>query len=123
MPPAPGSGNFADSTIARELADAIMDYNDGFAVTAPVGRFRPSSAGFFDLAGNAAEWVHDYYSIRAGTHGPDPMGPATGKLHVIRGSSWMQGSVSALRWTYRDYGVEPRPDVGFRCARYATETP
>jgi len=123
MPPAPGSGNFADSTIARELADAILDYNDGFAVTAPVGRFRPSSAGFFDLAGNAAEWVHDYYSIRAGGHGPDPMGPATGKLHVIRGSSWMQGSVSALRWTYRDYGVEPRPDVGFRCARYATETP
>jgi hypothetical protein len=51
------------------------------------------------------------------------MGPASGKLHVIRGSSWMQASVSALRWTYRDYGIEPRPDVGFRCARYATERP
>jgi hypothetical protein len=34
----------------------------------------------------------------------------------------MQASVSALRWTYRDYGTDPRPDVGFRCARYATET-
>jgi len=123
MPPTPRSGNFADRSIAGELADAIRDYSDGFAATAPVGSFRPSPAGFFDLAGNAAEWVHDYYSIGAASRQPDPMGPATGKLHVIRGSSWMQGSVSALRWTYRDYGIEPRPDVGFRCARYATETP
>ena len=123
MPPTPRSGNFADASIAGELADAIREYNDGFTGTAPVGSFPPSSAGFFDLAGNAAEWVHDYYSIGAAARGRDPMGPATGKLHVIRGSSWMQGNISALRWTYRDYGIDPRPDVGFRCARYATETP
>lgn len=123
MPPATGSGNFADRAIAGELADALKDYSDGFAATAPVARFRPSPGGFFDLAGNAAEWVHDYYAIRAAPPQPDPMGPESGKLHVIRGSSWMQGSVSALRWTYRDYGAEPRPDVGFRCARYAIGTP
>jgi formylglycine-generating enzyme required for sulfatase activity len=123
MPPAPGSGNFADRSVSGELADALKDYSDGFVATAPVGRFRPSPAGFFDLAGNAAEWVQDYYAIRAGPAQTDPTGPATGKHHVIRGSSWMQASVTALRWTYRDYGTEPRPDVGFRCARYATETP
>jgi hypothetical protein len=27
--------------------------------------------------------------------------------------------VSELRLSYRDYGVKPRPDVGFRIARYA----
>lgn len=123
MPPPPGSGNFADRSISGELADALIDYRDGFAGTAPVGSSPPTPAGFFDLAGNAAEWVHDYYSIQPGPAQPDPMGPATGKLHVIRGSSWMHGSISALRWTYRDYGVDPRPDVGFRCARYATEAP
>jgi formylglycine-generating enzyme required for sulfatase activity len=123
MPPATGSGNFADRSIAGELADALRDYSDGFATTAPVASFRPGPGGFFDLAGNAAEWVHDYYAIRAAPSETDSLGPATGKLHVIRGSSWMQASVSALRWTYRDYGIEPRPDVGFRCARYATGTP
>jgi formylglycine-generating enzyme required for sulfatase activity len=102
---------------------ALKDYSDGYAGTAPVGKFQPSPAGFFDLAGNVAEWVHDYYAIRATPSQTDPSGPATGRHHVIRGSSWMQGSVSALRWTYRDYGTEPRPDVGFRCARYATEAP
>ncbi|MGW8183516.1 MAG: PEGA domain-containing protein [Burkholderiales bacterium] len=123
MPPPAGSGNFADRSISSELADALKDYSDGYAGTAPVGKFHPSPAGFFDLAGNVAEWVHDYYSIRATPSQTDPTGPAAGRHHVIRGSSWMQGSVSALRWTYRDYGTEPRPDVGFRCARYATEAP
>ena len=124
MPPAPRSGNFADRSISGELADTLKDYNDGYAGTAPVGSFPAGPAGFFDLAGNAAEWVHDYYDIRATTvPEKDPTGPAGGKQHVIRGSSWMHSSVTALRWTFRDYGTEPRPDVGFRCARYATETP
>jgi formylglycine-generating enzyme required for sulfatase activity len=124
MPPAPGSGNFADRSVSGELADTLKGYDDGYAGTAPVGRFAASAAGFFDLAGNAAEWVHDYYDIRAITAPEkDPAGPAAGKQHVIRGSSWMHASVSALRWAYRDYGTEPRPDVGFRCARYATEIP
>lgn len=124
MPPPRGSGNFADRLASGELADTLRNYEDGYAGTAPVGRFAASPAGFFDLAGNAAEWVHDFYDIRANTAPEkDPTGPAAGKQHVIRGSSWMQASVSALRWTYRDYGTEPRPDVGFRCARYATEAP
>jgi formylglycine-generating enzyme required for sulfatase activity len=124
LPPPRGSGNFADRSVAGELADTIRNFDDGHAGTAPVGRFAASPAGFFDLAGNAAEWVHDFYDIRTGTAPEqDPTGPASGKQHVIRGSSWMHSSVSALRWTYRDYGAEPRPDVGFRCARYATESP
>jgi len=124
LPPPQGSGNFADRSVSGELADTIKNYDDGYAGTAPVGRFKASAAGFFDLAGNAAEWVHDYYDIRTTTvPEKDPTGPAAGKQHVIRGSSWMQASISALRWTYRDYGIEPRPEVGFRCARYATEGP
>jgi formylglycine-generating enzyme required for sulfatase activity len=124
MPPPAGGGNFADRSVAGELADTIKDYDDGYAGTAPVGRFAPSPAGFFDLAGNAAEWVHDFYDIRTSAEPEkDPTGPVSGKQHVIRGSSWMHSSFSALRWTYRDYGTDPRPDVGFRCARYATETP
>jgi formylglycine-generating enzyme required for sulfatase activity len=124
LPPPQGSGNFADRSVSGELADTLKGYDDGYAGTAPVGRFAASAAGFFDLAGNAAEWVHDYYDIRVITAPEkDPAGPAAGKQHVIRGSSWMHANVSALRWAYRDYGTEPRPDVGFRCARYATEIP
>ncbi len=124
MPPASRSGNFADRSVAGVLADTIQDYDDDYAGSAPVGRFTPSAAGLYDMAGNAAEWMQDTYAIHAPAgEATDPMGPSAGKHHVIRGSSWMQSSISALRWTYRDYGPDPRPDVGFRCARYATGAP
>jgi formylglycine-generating enzyme required for sulfatase activity len=124
MPPTSRSGNFADRSVAGVLADTIPDYDDDYAGSAPVGKFTPSAAGLYDMAGNAAEWVHDVYAIHAPAgDATDPTGAPGGKHHVIRGSSWMQSSISALRWTYRDYGPDPRPDVGFRCARYATEAP
>jgi hypothetical protein len=30
----------------------------------------------------------------------------------------MHGSITELRLSYRDYGDDPRPDLGFRIARY-----
>ncbi len=124
MPPTSRSGNFADRSVAGVLADTIPGYDDDYAGSAPVGRFAPSGAGLHDMAGNVAEWVHDVYAIQTpGGEATDPIGPQSGRHRVIRGSSWMHSGISALRWTYRDYGADPRPDVGFRCARYATEAP
>jgi formylglycine-generating enzyme required for sulfatase activity len=65
--------------------------------------------------------VHDYYDISAsssGDAGIDPLGQETGEHHVIKGSSWAHGTVTELRLSYRDYGSDPRNDVGFRIARY-----
>ena len=47
------------------------------------------------------------------------MGPPSGSFHVIRGSSWRHGTVVELRLSFRDYGKDPRDDLGFRIARYA----
>jgi hypothetical protein len=49
------------------------------------------------------------------------MGPADGRFHVIRGSSWMDATISELRLTYRDYSDKAGADVGFRIARYADQ--
>jgi formylglycine-generating enzyme required for sulfatase activity len=120
-PPKASAGNFADASIADTLADTVPDYNDGFRGAAPVGSF-PGQSGFFDLGGNVAEWMQDFYAVYPGmeqTLVTDPGGPATGDHHVVRGSSWRQGSISELRLSYRDYSREPRPDLGFRIARYA----
>jgi len=121
LPPAPRSGNFGDAS-ARSLAPLVLrEYDDGFPASAPVGSFAANALGLHDLAGNVAEWVHDVYTIPpAGAPlERDPTGPASGELHVILGSSFLQGSVSELRLSYRDYGTKPRADVGFRIARYA----
>ncbi len=67
-----------------------------------------------------AEWVNDIYSVP--TPGQtqavvDPAGPDKGTHHVIRGSSWRHAGIMELRLSYRDFGTEPRTDVGFRIAR------
>jgi formylglycine-generating enzyme required for sulfatase activity len=36
-------------------------FDDGFVVTAPVGRFRPNTWGLYDMHGNAAEWTATSY--------------------------------------------------------------
>lgn len=121
LPPPANQGNYADISAGVFLGRIIVNYNDGFLGTAPVGSFPPNSNGFFDIGGNVAEWVHDYYGA-SGQIGSaietDPMGPVSGTYHVIRGSSWAHGTVTELRLSYRDYNDESRDDVGFRVARY-----
>ena len=120
LPVAAASGNYADYTARVVLQDIVPDYDDGFAVSAPVGKFPPNPLGLYDMGGNVAEWAHDYYSVSMDSSQAlvDPMGPAQGKNHVIRGSSWKQASVTDLRLSARDFGDGSRNDVGFRVARY-----
>lgn len=121
LPVAPRSGNYADVTARLIVQDVIPDYDDGYAASAPTGKFAANTLGLFDIGGNVAEWVHDYYTVSSdsGDTAVDPSGPADGKQHVIRGASWRQSSVTDLRLSARDFGESQRNDVGFRVARYA----
>ena len=95
---------------------------DSYVITAPVAGFKPGNLGLYDIGGNVSEWMHDYYSVFTGFDKKllrDPMGPDTGKHHVVRGSSWRHDSITELRLSYRDYSSKSRDDVGFRVARYA----
>jgi formylglycine-generating enzyme required for sulfatase activity len=121
-PPPKGSGNFADLN-ARLLAPSIIPkYDDGYASTAPVGSFEANAIGIFDGGGNVAEWVNDWYTVPTpGITEPevDPVGPERGTSRVIRGSSWRHAGITEMRLSYRDYGTDPRVDLGFRIARNA----
>ncbi len=122
MPPSINSGNYADSSAAGKLSTILNEYTDNYSFAAPAGRFEPNALGIYDLGGNVTEWCHDFYSAYNSTRKGilhDPDGPSEGKYHVIRGSSWRHGSVMELRFTYRDYAMKPRNDLGFRIARYA----
>jgi len=120
-PPTGKAGNFADEQ-ARGIVRVIIEgYDDGYAATAPVGSFPANPAGFYDMAGNAAEWMTDYYAIPvpSATVLEDPLGPESGSFRVVRGAAWNDATLQRLRLAYRDYSGEPRTDIGFRIARYA----
>ncbi len=124
MPPPDNHGNYADISAANFLGRILVNYNDSYMGAAPVASFAPNTNGFFDMGGNVAEWVHDYYGtgVTGGNATEvDPIGPDTGTYHVIRGSSWAHGTVTELRLSFRDYNNADRDDVGFRVARYLGE--
>jgi len=114
--------NIADRKAAPVAGVVLSNYDDGFAVSAPAGSFKANHRGLYDMDGNVAEWIHDYYQIKTGFNSKpeaNPMGPLTGKHHVIRGPSWSSGRLTELRMAFRDYGADAKPTVGFRIARTA----
>ena len=122
LPVAPNSGNYADMAAVELIGGAIEGYTDPYLVSAPVGSFAPNTLGLYDMGGNAAEWIHDFYTSYVDLSKQtdvDPMGPPSGQIHVVRGSHWRTANIAELRLAYRD-GFDGRSQhVGFRVARYA----
>jgi formylglycine-generating enzyme required for sulfatase activity len=98
------------------------------------GMHQPESAGAYpecltpygvlDMPGGMWEWCSDRYgeNYYAESESRDPKGPATGRLHIMRGGAWM----SQPMWLRTAYRVKRSPtsrnaDHGFRCARDAPE--
>ena len=91
----------------------------------PVGSHEAgrSRAGVQDLAGNASEWISDWYSESFRSDDVrDPAGPADGPGKVIRGSGW-HDPAERLQSTRRYHASADQraDDMGFRCAKSANE--
>jgi formylglycine-generating enzyme required for sulfatase activity len=90
----------------------------------PVGTFKPNSWGIFDMHGNVWEWVEDCWTMDAAnapTDGSAFARPGSCELGVIRGGSWLSGSLrvrSAFRLgapvahQYQQYGLRVALSAG-----------
>lgn len=100
----------------------IKGEQDGYQYTALPGQFESgrSPYGIYDMAGNGAEWVADWYDEKAYAAAPiqNPTGPKTGKHRVVRGGSWAETAVN-VRTAKRFAARQGRADsiIGFRCAK------
>jgi formylglycine-generating enzyme required for sulfatase activity len=119
LPPPERFENYADRSAANLVGRIIFGYNDNYSGSAPVGTFRANHHQLYDMGGNVAEWTHDFYEIPKQDEVKDYLGPMMGEYHVIKGASWMHGTITELRLSFRDYGIDGRQDIGFRIARYA----
>lgn len=90
--------------------------------THAVGQLAPNTRGLFDMQGNVAEWVHDWYGrgYYAASPVDDPAGPEAGSYRVYRGGSWLDAE-KRCRPGFRgfDFPVNRVYNVGFRVARTA----
>lgn len=86
------------------------------------GSFAPNAWGLYDMHGNVAEWVWDYYGPYERGEDPlvDPTGPEQGGARVNRGGGWNDFAKN-LRSAYRASlpPDESSPSVGIRLARNA----
>ncbi len=92
--------------------------------TQVVGTRRQNPWGVFDLYGNVAEWVHDYYGEDYYSSSPErnPTGPESGEFRVVRGGGWSSGpedarSSSRVFSASVDDGCMVSDAIGFRCVR------
>ena len=84
-----------------------------------VGTYPPSPMGFYDLSGNAYEWVQDWYGEDYYAHSPElnPQGPERGTKKVRRGGGTGNGppGSSTVMREKSDYLNKNLPGEGFRC--------
>jgi formylglycine-generating enzyme len=76
-----------------------------------------SAEGAFDLIGNAAEWVADWFGAYPSGSVSDPTGPATGSTRIQRGGNWQTRGVDAVGYGRRAETPGALGSFSFRCAR------
>jgi formylglycine-generating enzyme required for sulfatase activity len=110
----------------------LLNYNHNVGGLVPVGSYPDGSSwvGALDMAGNADEWVNDWFDQRNGeiVHDDDysiyysisptenPTGPETGTFKVLRGSGSAH-SAHEVRTTFRAFAIpyDHLLGAGFRC--------
>jgi formylglycine-generating enzyme required for sulfatase activity len=99
----------------------LLNFEDQKRDVTSVGSY-PNGAspyGAFDMAGNAWEWVADWYSgtYYASSQASNPTGPLSGQERVLKGGSWHDNSI-VVRASNRDHRSPDDACVncGFRCA-------
>jgi formylglycine-generating enzyme required for sulfatase activity len=101
----------------------VVECDDGYATTSPVGSYEPNKFGLYDVHGNLWEWVEDCWHDSYDGAPSDGLAWTSGdcSFRVQRGGSWDNGARdvrSANR--YRGIPGAWAVTLGFRVARETT---
>jgi len=110
--------NVHDNTSKALFTWTHHDCHDGYAVTAPVGQFRPNLFGLYDILGNAWEWTCSVYDKDYSGAEKACASKGSTDRRVIRGGGWTDGPRD-VRSAGRGGDTPDFRDgfIGFRLAR------
>lgn len=109
--------NYCDQNCHEDWAD--QEFDDGYARTSSVGSYPMGASwvGALDMAGNAPEWVNDWYNATYYSESPamNPSGPSPSGSRVLRGGGYWSDKSEVVS-TDRTNRHPGRNIAGFRCA-------
>jgi len=102
-----------------EIDDFVRHRENSMAESFPVGRKKPNHFGLFDMGGNVAEWIGEYYEFypEPGTE-PVWINLDERELRLARGGGYSaEIHIARTYWRAGTLGTVRTPTIGVRCVR------
>jgi formylglycine-generating enzyme required for sulfatase activity len=114
--------NVADLSAKKQAPDAmVVNCDDGYVATAPVGSLKPNPWGLYDMDGNVGSWVEDCYvdNFNGAPKDGSAVKAENCEAHVLRGGAANYYDPHILRSAFRAQlkWFAHSSSVGFRLVR------
>lgn len=117
----PKAANIADESAKSTVREYVPRYDDGQPGIAPVMSMQAELSGLYDMGGNVSEWTHDSYTLtlpKSSVNYSQQLDKTVSDHHVVKGASYLSGSITTLRPSYREGQSAAQNDLGFRLGRF-----